>query len=248
MSLLRLECRRLAVSPLPWVLFALVLALLAWVFLQALNGFLLAQARLAALPSAPGFTDIVAVPLLSQLAQISLLLAPLLLMSSLAGERRQGTLRVLLASGQSPLAIVLAKFLVGWGWLLLLLAATLAMPLALAGGTALDWGKLAAATLGIGLFLGSLAAISIACSAWTRHAALAGGVAVLLSLGLWLVNTRLRAAGDRGGLLDWIALPTHLQPLMRGFASSADIAWFLLLIATALAIAVLRVGHERVAD
>lgn len=248
MSLLRLEWRRMRASPLPWVLLAMALALLAWVYLQALNAFLAAQTKLAAMPSGPGFTDLVAVPLLSQLAQLGLLLAPLVMMSALAGERRQGTLPVLLAAGQPPLRLVVAKFLAGWSWLLLLLALTVAMPLLLAGATQLDYGKLAAAALGVGLFLAALAAIGLAASAWTRHPALAVGAAWLVNLGLWLVNVPLRAAGERGGVLDWLALPSHLQPMLRGLVASDDLVYFLLLVIVALAFATLRLGHERVAD
>lgn len=245
MNLLRLEWLRLRTSPLPWVLLALALGLLAWLFLQSLSAFLGAQTRLAALESAPGFTDLVAVPLLSQLAQVALLLAPLVVMSAIAGERRQGTLPVLLAAGASPLRIVLAKFLVAWLWLLLLLALTLAMPLLLAGTTQLDWGKLAAATLGMALLLAALAAIGLAASAFSRHPALAVGSAWLVNLGLWVVNLRLREAGERAGLLDWLALPTHLQPLLRGLVASEDLAWFALLTGVALALATARVAHER---
>lgn len=248
MSMARLEWQRMRASALPWVLLALALALLAWMFLQALNGFLAAQTQLAALPSAPGFTDLVAVPLLSQLAQLSLLLAPLVVMSALAGERRHGTLPGLFAAGLSPARIVLGKFLVAWLWLLLLLALTVMMPVLLAGATQLDWGKLAAASLAVALMMGALAAIGLACSAFTRHSALAAGAAWLLSLGLWLANIGLRASGERGGWLDWLALPTHVQPMLRGLVASRDLAYFALLIILALAIASLRLGRERMVN
>ncbi len=248
MSMARLEWQRLRVSALPWVLLALSLALLAWMFLQALNGFLGAQVQLAALPSAPGFTDLVAVPLLSQLAQLSLLLAPLMVMSAIAGERRHGTLPGLFAAGLSPSRIVLGKFFVAWLWLLLLLALTVMMPVLLAGATQLDWGKLAAASLGLALVMGALAAIGLACSAFTRHPALAAGAAWLLGLGLWVANVGLRASGERGGWLDWLALPTHLQPMLLGLVASRDLVYFALLIILALAIATLRLGRERMVN
>lgn len=248
MSMARLQWLRLRVSALPWVLAALTLALLAWTFLQALDQFLAHQSKLAALPGGPGFTDLVAVPLLGQLAQLSLLLAPLLTMSMLAGERRQGTLAVLFAAGLSPARIVLGKFAVAWGWLLAVLALTAAMPLLLAGATDLDYGKLAAAALGVALLSGALAAIALACSAFSRHAAVAAGVAWLLSLGLWLVNVGQQAAGSEVGLLNYLALPSHLQPLLRGLVASEDLAYFLILIGLALAIAIVRLDRERCAD
>ncbi|MGB8636490.1 MAG: ABC transporter permease subunit [Rhodanobacteraceae bacterium] len=247
MSMARLEWQRLRVSTLPWVLLALALALLAWAFLQSLNGFLQAQTKLAAMPSAPGFTDLVAVPLLSQLAQLSLLLAPLVVMSALAGERRHGTLPGLFAAGLSPVRIVLGKYVVAWLWLLLLLVLTVMMPVLLAFSTQLDWGKLAAAALGVALLMGALSAIGLACSAFTRHAALAAGAAWLLSLGLWMINVAVRASGERGGLLDWLSLSSHVQPMLRGLVASEDVIYFVLLIVLALALATLRLGRERMA-
>ncbi len=245
MSLLRLEWKRLAANPLPWVIMALSVALLAWIFLHALQGFLLAQDKLATQSSGAGFTDLVAVPLLSRLVLVALVLTPLVTMSALAGERRRGTLPLLLASGHSPARIVAAKFLAAWSWLLVLLALTLAMPLLLAATTELDYGKLAAATLGMALLMAGLTGIGVACSSLTRHPALAAGLAWLVSWALWLVNIELRAAGERGGLLDWLALPSHLHPMLRGLVASSDVVYLLLLMAVTLAIAIIRLGQER---
>ncbi|OZB72702.1 MAG: ABC transporter permease, partial [Lysobacterales bacterium 13-68-4] len=67
LAVARLELRRLFVRPLGWVLGALTLGELAWRFVLLLGNFLAAQVRLAALPAGPGYTDLVAVPLLSSL-------------------------------------------------------------------------------------------------------------------------------------------------------------------------------------
>lgn len=243
MSVFRLQSRRLAVSALPWVLVALSTLFLAWTFLHALDGFLAAQSKLAAQPTAPGFTDLIAVPLVGQVAFLGMLLAPLLAMSMLAGEQRAGTLPLLHAAGVSPLRIVLGKFLAGYLWLALVLAITVAMPLALAPATDLDGGKLAAATFGVALLLASLFAIGIACSAWTSHPALAAAVAILLSLGLWWIGAG--ATADQP-VRSYLALSQHLQPMLRGLVASRDVAFFLILTALALALAVLRLGDEKV--
>jgi ABC-2 type transport system permease protein len=246
MSVARVQARRLLCSALPWVLAALALAWLAWRFLLGLDAFLQGEARLAAMPDAPGFTDLVAVPVLAQLAELALVLAPLVGMSMLAGERRAGTLPTLFAAGLSPLSIVLGKFLVTWGWLLALLLLTLAMPLALCFGTQPDWGKLAAATLGVALFLAALGAIAVACSAFASHPALAAGAALLISLALWTLNLGVRAQGIDTGALNYLALSGHLQTMLRGLVSSVDVAYFVLLTAFALALATLRVGYDKV--
>lgn len=254
-AVMRLELRRLFVRPLGWVLGALTLAELAWRFILLLGNFLAMQVRLAALPSAPGFTDMAGVPLLSSLltggfipfgfTELALIVVPLLAMSTLAGERGNGTLPLLFGAGQSATAIVLGKYLALMVWLLLWLALTLAMPLSLAHATHIDWGKLAAATLGMVLLLAALAAIGMACSAFASHPAIAATAGILLVLALCSIQLGAQSAGVNNGLINWLALPTHLEPLLRGLVSTADIVWFVLLTVLALALAVRRVAAEK---
>jgi ABC-2 type transport system permease protein len=239
------EWRRLWVRPFAWILAAATLAWLGWQFVLMLGHFLDVEVKLAALADGPGYTDLVAVPLLAQFAQLAILLVPLMTMSTLAGERRAGTLPLLFAAGVSPARIVLGKYAAVLGWLLAILLLTLAMPLALAHATAPDWGKLAAATLGMALTLITLTAIGVACSAFTAHPALAAAAALVITLALWAVNLGAQAAGTLGGVLDWLALSTHLQPMWRGLVGTAAVAWFLIVAALALALAVQRLGSER---
>lgn len=245
LAVTRLELRRLFVRPLGWALGALTLAWLAWNFTLLLGSFLAVQIRLAAQPDGPGFTDLVAVPLLAKLAELAFLVVPLLSMSALAGERRQGTLPLLLGMGLPPMHLVLGKYLALLAWLLLWLALTLAMPLALAHAASLDWGKLAAASLGMALLLAALAALGLACSAFAAHPAIAAATALVLTLALWAVNLGAQMAGVDDGALNWLAMSTHLQPMLRGLVSTTDVTWFALLIAVALALAARRLAAER---
>ena len=251
----RLELRRLFVRPLAWVLGALTLAELGWRFVLLLGHFLATQIPLAALPSGPGYTDLVAVPLLSSLftggflpfgvAELGLLIVPLLTMSTLAGERSGGTLPLLFAAGLSPSRIVLGKYAAVLVWLTLWLALALLMPLSLAHGTALDWGKLAAAALGLWLLLAMLAAIGVACSSFAGHAALAAAASLVIALALASVNLGAQSMGVDNGVLNWLALGTHLEPMLRGLVRLADPVWFVLLTAVALALAIHRLSTDR---
>ena len=245
LAVTRLEWRRLLVRPLAWVLAALTLAWLAWNFTLLLGGFLAGQIQRAGAPDGPGFTDLVAVPLLGQLAQLAFLMVPLLTMSLVAGERRNGTLPLLFAAGVPASRIVLGKYLAVLGWLLLWLALTLAMPLALMHATHLDWGKLAAATLGLALLLAALGALGVACSTFASHPAIAAAAALVIALALWGVNLGAQMAGLNGGAINWLALSTHLQPMLRGLVSTTDVVWFVLLTVLLLALATRRLGADR---
>ena len=256
LAVMRLELRRLFVRPLAWVLAALTLAELAWRFVLLLGGFLASQIKLAALPGGPGYTDLVAIPTLSNmltgsgalpfgLAELALLIIPLLTMSTIAGERSNGTLPLLSATGMAPSRIVLGKYLAVLVWLLLWLALTLAMPLSLAHATHLDWGKFAAAALGLALALAALAAIGLACSTFAPHPAVAAALSLALGLALWVVNLGAAMAGIDNGVVNWLAMSTHLENLLRGLVSTADLLWFVLLIAVALVLATQRLAAER---
>lgn len=244
-AMIRLEVRRLTVRPLAWVLLALSLVWLGWNFTLMLGQFLASQVQRAALADSPGFVDLVAVPLLGQLAQLAFLVVPLLAMSSLAGERRNGTLPLLFAAGVPASHIVLGKYVAVLLWLVVWIALTLAMPLALAHATTPDWGKLAAATLGITLMLAALAALAVAASAFAPHPAIAAVLALLLGLGLWTLNLGAQMAGINDGVINWLAMSTHTQDLLRGLVSSADLVWFVLLIALCLTLAARRLSADK---
>ncbi|WP_114241421.1 ABC transporter permease [Dyella sp. C9] len=258
LAVTRLELRRLAVRPLAWVLAALTVAQLAGRFMLLLQIFLSNQIRLAAQPGGPGYTDLVGVPMLSSiltsgilpmlpfgLAELALVVVPLLTMSTLAGERSNGTLPLWFATGLPASRIVLGKFLALMLWLVLWLALTLAMPIALAHGMTLDWGKLASATLGLLLMLAALAAIGVACSAYASHPAIAAAASLMLGLALVSLNVGALMAGLNNGLFNWLSMSTHLDTLVRGLVSSADVVWFVLVIAVALALATQRLAAEK---
>jgi ABC-2 type transport system permease protein len=251
----RLELRRLFVRPLGWIIAALALAELGWRFALLLQIFLLNQVRLAALPDGPGYTDLVAVrmdsslitgsPLPFGVIELALLLVPLLTMSTLAGERSAGTLPLLFASGLSAAQILLGKYLAVLIWLTLWLLLALVVPVSLAHGAMLDWGKLAAATLGTLLALAVLGAIGVACSAFAAHPAVAAVAALMVGLALNCINLGAQLAGVSSGFLNWLAMSTHQETLLRGLVSSTDIVWFLLAIAVALVLGIQRLALDR---
>ena len=233
----RHEWRRLLVQPFAWILGAVVLALMAWQFLLALEAYLAIAPRLGGVRDAPGVTDLVAVPFLHALANVLAFVLPLVTMRSIAGERRAGTLPLLLASGLGNASLVVGKFLGALGYALALIALIALLPLALSTGTTLDLGKLAATLLGLVLYASALTAIGIACSAWAAQPALAAGAAIALTGLLSVVDAGARMQGIANAGINYLALPTHLVPFTRGIVASVDIVYFLIVTTVALALA-----------
>ena len=241
----RHEGRRLAMQPFAWTLAAVVLAFMAWQFLLALQAFLDLAPKLGGLKDAPGVTELVAIPLLRSFSNLLLPLVPLVTMRAIAGERRAATLPLLLASGSSDLSIVLGKYLGALGYVLLLVALVVAMPLLLAAGTSLDFGRIAAAALGLALFATALTAIGIVASAWASQPALAAALAFAIGALLAVVDAGARLQGISNSGINYLALPSHLEPFFRGIVGSVDIGYFVLVAAVALALAARRLGTLR---
>lgn len=245
LSLARNELRRMFVQPLAWALLAATLGVLAYFFLLSLNAFLLLMPKLAGMDAAPGVTDLVALPLLRAVASVMLLVVPLLGMRTLAGERQNATLPLLLSSGLGDARIVLGKYLGLLVFLAILVLLALSMPFSLAIGTTLDLGRLLAATLGLLLFAAALAALALCASAYAQQPLVAAIVALALNLLLWMVDAGARFEGVTNGFINYLALPTHLEPFLHGIVASVDIVYFVLLTAVALALATRRLAVTR---
>lgn len=241
----RHEWRRLAVQRFAWMLAAIAVALMAWQFLLSLDAFVDLAPKLGGLKNAPGVTDLVAVPLLRSWSSLLVLLVPLVTMRAFAGERRAQTLPLLLASGVGNARIVLGKYLGALGFVLALTALVALMPLALGFGTALDCGKLAAALVGLALYAAALCAIGLACSAWTAQPALAAAAALAINSLLAAIDAGARLQGVENSAINYLALPTHLQPFLLGLVGSVDVVYFLLIVVVALALATRRLDALR---
>ena len=238
-TLARMEWRRLLRSPLAWVLLALAPLLLAWQFLQALetfSGLPAAQRRL-------GLSAYLGLQSWGFAAVLLLFLTPIVTMRSFSEPLRNGSFSLLSSAPLSLPAVLLGKYLGCLLFLLLLLALPLLMSLSIAPGTQLDWGLLAAASLGLALLTACFAAVGIYFSILGTSPA----VAVAGSYGLLLLLTLLSPDSTLGGagLLRWFAWPGHYLGFQLGQLRAVDLAYFLLLTALFLALALHRLERRR---
>lgn len=239
------ELRNLFLSPLAWCVLAVVQFLLAFMFLARLENFQLVQARLLSMEGAPGVTDMVAAPVLSSATTLLLLVVPLLTMRSFAEERRSGTIRMLFSAPVSLYQVVLGKYLGLVGLLLVMLAMILLMPLSLALGTTLDWGKLAAAALGLALMLSAFAAAGLFASTLTRQPVVAAVITFGILLLLFIIDWAGSIDERFSELFSYLSLLRHYQAMLQGTFNSADVAYYLLFIIAFLGLAIRKLDAER---
>jgi ABC-2 type transport system permease protein len=240
----RNELRRLFVQPLAWALLAAVLGVLAYFFLLTLQGYLVLMPKIAGNALAPGVTDLVALPLTRAIASVLLLIVPLLGMRAFAGDRT--ALPLLLTSGLSDTRVVFGKYIGLVTFFALLIVIALVMPLSLEIGTALDLGRIAASAFGLVLLAGTLAALALWASALAQQPAVAAGLALVLNLLLWMLDAGARYEGVTSEFVNYLALPTHLEPFLHGIVATVDVVYFVLLSMVALALATRRLSASRV--
>jgi ABC-2 type transport system permease protein len=236
------ELRSMFLSPLAWTLLAVVLFILAYLFMAQVDLFLQLQPRLPGMPGAPGLTEIVVAPVLGNAAFVVLLIVPLLTMRLFSDEMRNQTMSLLMSAPVSMTEIVLGKYLGMLGFIAILVALLALLPLSLLSGGTLDMGVVAAALLGLFLLLAAFAAIGLFMSALTAQPAVAAIATFGVLLLLWIIDW----SGDgSGGVLGWLSMVRHYEPLLKGVFRSVDVVYYLLVIITFLALAIRRLDAYR---
>lgn len=232
------ELRNLFLSPLAWVLLAAVQVILAWLFLTGVQNF---RGNTAGVE---GVTDQVAAGLFSVSSIVLLLIVPLLSMRLVSEERRSGSLSLLLSAPVRMSEIVLGKYLGLMGFLAVVVLMVLAMPLSLAVGTHLDFGKLASSAFGLMLLLGACAALGLYMSTLTRQPAVAAVASLGILLFLWF-NRFGQDNAHFSEVLRYLSIVEHYSPFLRGGIDSTDIAYYLLFIGSFLILSIRRLDSAR---
>ena len=241
----RQEFKTMFLSPMAWVILAVLQSLLGYMFLAQLDNFYLLQPQLLQLKNTPGVTDIVIAPLFQLSAIILLMIMPLITMRSIAEEKRNRTLSLLVSSPLTMTDIVLGKFFGLFFFVIVLVSLLMLMPLSLYLGTTLDFGKLFAIYLSMLLLLGSFAAIGLYLSSLTENQTIAAVATFGALLMLWMIDWIGDTVGDGQTVVAYLSLLRHHQNLLEGIFDTGDIAYYLLLIITFLVLTVRQLDRER---
>jgi len=232
-------------SPLAWVILAVIQFILGYMFLTNLDNFFLLQPQLMGLQNTPGVTDIVVAPLMQVAAIILLMVMPLLTMRSIAEEKRNRSLTLLVSAPLSMTEIVLGKFAGLMLFVLVLVSMLMLMPLSLYLGTTPDSGKLLSIYLGMLLLLGAFSAIGLYLSSLTENQTIAAVGSFGILLMLWIIDWLSESVTNGQSLLAYLSLLGHHESLLEGVFDSSDIAYYLLLITAFLGLTIRQLDRER---
>ena len=241
----RREVGAMFLSPMAWIILAVIQTILGYMFLANLDNFFLLQPQLLQLDNTPGVTDIVITPLMQVAAIILLMVMPLMTMRSIAEEKRNRTLSLLISAPVGMSEIVLGKFLGLLLFIIILVSMLMLMPLSLYLGTTPDGGKLLSIYLGMLLLLASFAAIGLYLSSLTENQTIAAISTFGALLMLWIIDWIGSSVSNGQSVLAYLSLLKHHQAMLEGIFNSSDIAYFLLLIIGFLVLTIRQLDRER---
>ena len=239
------ELKSLFLSPLAWTILAVIQVILAWIFLVQIETFLTIQPQLAALPYAPGVTDMVVGELFAWASVLLLIICPLLTMRLLSEERRSGSLQLLLSSPVSMTQIALGKYLGIMFFIFILLAQITLMPLSLYIGTSLDSGKLIAGLLGSILLPAAFASAGLYLSSMTKNPLVAAVSTFGLLFMLLIINFAAGSNGERSEIFSYLSPMSHHINMLRGVVDTRDVIYYLLFITTFITLTIRHLDAQR---
>lgn len=228
LAMLRKELKVLWSSPLPYLLGAVLnatLGVLGWSQVAERG-----QAVFQPLVPIAGF--------------LVLLTAPILASRTFSDEIRTGSLELLLAIGVRRASLVVGKYLAVLLTMLALAAPISLFVLLLQLYGSPDGGPIVAGLLGLVLLAAALSAVGVVTSSLTSSqpvAAIAGIFAVLL---LWFAHSGSESL-PAGGFLGSLSISERLRSFAGGLVDIGDVAFFVALVASALAAAGVAVESRR---
>lgn len=215
-------------SPVPWVVAALVHALLGLLYLSQLE--IRRQAVIQPLLPLLGFLLVMAVPVLT--------------MRSFAEEARAETLDLLEAVPVPSAVLVGGKWLAAW-ITAVVVTAPVGVHVALLGWLGEpDRGPVVAGLLGIALMVATLTGIGVLASTLSASQPVAAVVAFVVSLVLWFAHVGSDSLVT-GGVLAHLSLSERMRSFASGAVDTADAGWFVITTIAMLVLAATRLDLRK---
>lgn len=159
-----------------------------------------------------------------------LFLVPAITMRSIAAERKDGTLEIMLAQPLTEFEFLLGKFIADFVIVFFAILFSLTIPLTLMLGGKLDFGVVAAQYIGSFFLVGSVVSIGLWASSITKNQtiALLGGIFSIF--GLTIIGLDIVVLGmpyPLNNIFQELSLLTHFQNITRGVIDLRDVFYFI---------------------
>lgn len=217
-------------SPIAYIVIAVFVLLMGWMFFNLLSYFSQQAGQYAAMSfgQKPTLSDSVIRPLFGNMNVMLLFVAPFITMRLVAEERKDHTVELLLTAPLKPIKIVIGKFFAGLGLLLILLGTTLVFPLTLAAISNPDWGVLFASYLGMIFLAATYVAVGLFWSSRTENQIVAAVLSFGTLLFFWLISWSAHRAGPIWSeVLSGLSIVGHYSNFAQGVIDISDIVFYL---------------------
>lgn len=257
LTLIRKEATVLFASPVAYFVLTIVALLTSVTFFEHLRLynhqlFLYASSSMGGfetdtIPDYINLRDTVFLPVMEQLGLLILLPIPLVTMRVFAEERALGTDEMLLTSFLTPAQIVLAKFGVTFGFIVLMMSVSFIYPASavISGGLGLQ--HLLAVYVGLVMLGIGIASIGLVCSAYTGSQIIAAVSTVGVTYFLYDFGwTYAFVSEQAAAVLEEISLHPHFGRFSEGLIALADLVYFGVVAVIAAALVRLSLDLRRV--
>jgi ABC-2 type transport system permease protein len=239
----RKELKSLFVSPMGWIILALLMLAFGSFYLQGVNNYFEVMSGSIRPAERVGVTIFVGQTVYGIASFLMLFAVPLLSMRLISEERRSQTLPFLFSAPISLTEIVVGKFLGLIIFLSILVGYIFLMLSTLNIWSDIDFGYLLSNSLGLILLAASFSALGIYFSSLTSQPIVA---AILSFIALFALMGLDKFFGSQPNhWFGYISLMKHFQSFSRGVIDSKDIIYFILFITTFLVLTVRRLDADR---
>lgn len=226
----RRDLRAYFSSPIAYIVFAVFLILIGWMFFNLLSFYVSQQMQFAAMNfgQKPTINDNVLKPLFGNMNVLLLMLTPFVTMRLFSEERRDHTIELLMTAPIRPVFVVLGKFLSALILLSFMVALTLVYAVILSNMAKPDWGVFLTSYLGLFLVSATYVAVGLFWSSTTENQI----VSVVLTFGtllfFWLISWAAHSAGTFWAeVLNHLSIIGHYSNFGQGVIDTTDVVFYL---------------------
>ncbi|MFH1017802.1 MAG: ABC transporter permease subunit [Pseudomonadota bacterium] len=171
--------------------------------------------------------EMVIAPALFNMIFVFLFVLPLIMMRTLAEEKRQRTDELLMTSPITVNELIAGKFIGSMLFVLVLIAPTLVYQGLLFKFASPEWGPVLTGYLGVVLFAAAGVAVGLFASSLTENQIIAAVVCFVILLAMFIINF----VGEREGnilfkIVQYLSVADHIRNLLRGIIDTRDVVYF----------------------
>lgn len=225
-------------SPIAYIVIAVFLFLIGWMFFNLLSFFQQQVQQMAAINmggNKPNLSESVIRQIYGNMNVILLFVSPFITMRLIAEERKDHTIELLMTAPIRAWEVILGKFLSAMYLIGVMLALTFVYPVILSLIAKPDWGVILGCYAGIILVMATYVAVGLFWSSRTENQIVAAVLSFGTLLFFWLISWAAhQAVPVWSDVLNHMSIIGHYSNFAQGVIDTTDIIYYLSFIGFAL--------------